>query len=131
MPIPRVKRGQVIEADHFNALVDAINAMELRVAAPLVMTKTNSGGQVIALGFGYDEICVCELTADLADDAGVRTATAKILWDKDQAGTWDIDADTDEIDVYAATNMTGATGDRCIAKFDRQSGLWLLVDKDC
>lgn len=131
MPLERVKPGQTIEAAHFNALVDAINAMELRAAAPLAITKTASGGTVVSLGFGYDEFVVFELTEDLEEDSGVRTASAKILWDLAQAGTWDTDADTDEIEVYAATNATGTSGDRGIAKFDRQSGLWLILDLDC
>lgn len=128
MPLERVKPGQTIEAAHFNALVDAINAMELRAAAPLAITKTASGGTVVSLGFGYDETCVCELTDDLAEGG---SATAKILWDLAQAGTWAVDADTEEITVYAPTNMSGVTGDRVLAKFDRQSGLWLIWQKDC
>lgn len=131
MPLPRVKPGQVIEADHFNQLVDAINAMELRVAAPLAITKSAAGGTVVSMGFGYDEFVVFELLEDLEDDAGVRAADAKILWDTLQAGEWATDADTAEITVYAATNMTGTSGDRGIAKFDRQSGLWLILDLDC
>lgn len=128
MPIPRVKVGDLITADLFNMLIDAINAMELTAAAPLQLSKSAAGGMTISLGFGYDETCVCELLEDLAESGD---AEAKILWDKNQAATWDIDADTETIQVYAVTDMSGVTGDRVIAKFDRQSGLWLAWQKDC
>ena len=129
--IPRVRKGDLIEADVINQLIDAVNAFSIRAAAPLQVSKAVGGGIVISLGFGYDEWCVFELTSDLEDDAGVRMADAKIIWCEEQDGLWDVDADTEEITDHAATNMTGTTGQRGIAKFDRQSGLWLIVDKDC
>lgn len=126
--IPHVRKGQKIEADHINALIDAINALTLTAAAPLQITRSPGGGSVISLGFGFDELCVCELTADLS--AG-GNATANIVYDRARAGTWAETADTAEITVYAVTDMSGTTGDRVIAKFDRQSGLWIALQKDC
>lgn len=128
MPIPHVQDGELITSEVFNALIDAVNALELRVASPLEIKKMPGGGQVISLGYGFDLSCVCELTEDLAS-AG--SAEAKILWDENQAGTWATDADTEHITVYAPTDMSGVTGDRVLAKYDRQSGLWLAYQKDC
>jgi hypothetical protein len=128
MPIQRVRKGEPIRADLINQIIDALNSFELRAAAPLQISKAVGGGLMISLGFGYDLVCVCELTENLAEGGD---ATAKVLWDESQAGTWAIDADTDEITVYAPTNLSGTTGDRVIAKFDRQSGLWIVLQKDC
>jgi hypothetical protein len=128
MALERVKRGDPISHEWANALVDAINALQITVSPPLQITKSARGGLVLSIAYGFDLTCVCELLEDLA--AG-GDAEAKILWDKDQAGTWATDADTETIQVYAPTDMEGVTGDRVLAKFDRQSGLWLAWQKDC
>lgn len=126
--IPRVRKGDLIEADVINQLIDAVNAFSIRAAAPLQVSKAVGGGYTISLGYGYDELCVCELTETLAEGGN---AAANILWDESQAGTWAVSADTSAIEVYAPTNMSGVSGDRVIAKFDRQSGLWIALQKDC
>lgn len=123
-----VRPGEPISAALFNALVDAVQKLEmLNVAAPLEIKTYSNGQRIISLN-ALDLICVCELTATLSEGG---SATAKVLWDDAHAGTWAIDADTATITVYAPTNMSGASGDRVIAKFDRQSGLWLALQKDC
>lgn len=123
-----VRPGEPISAAMFNALVDAVQRLEmLSVAAPLEIKTYSNGQRVISLN-ALDLICVCELTETLSEGG---SADADVLWDDGHAGTWAVAADTSSITVYAPTNMSGSSGDRVIAKFDRQSGLWLALQKDC
>jgi hypothetical protein len=107
MALDRVKRGDPITHEWANALVDAINALQITVSPPLQITKSARGGLVLSIAYGFDLTCVCELLEDLA--AG-GDAEAKILWDKDQAGTWATDADTE--------NDSGLRADR----YERRDG---------
>lgn len=128
-PIPNVRKGEPITADLVNSIIDRLNAQDLGVASPLAITETAGGRRVISLGYGYDLWCVFELLVDLNRGSNARS---KILWDANQAGTWSIDADTAEIYVYDAIGtFQGVTGDRGIAKYDRQSGLWVVENLFC
>lgn len=127
--IKRVAKGDLIRAEHIDALWDAIESLNFTVAAPLTITGSKAGPRVISLGYGYDLACVFELLVDLNRGSNARS---KILWDENQAGTWAIDADTAEIYVYDAIGtFQGVTGDRGIAKYDRQSGLWVVENLFC
>lgn len=127
--IKRVAKGDLIRAEHIDALWDAIESLNFTVAAPLTITGSKAGPRVVSLGYGYDLWCVFELTADLNRGGN---ATAQILWDQNQAGTWSINGDTAAITVYDAVGtFQGVTGDRGLAAYDRQSGLWVVWNLFC
>ena len=128
-PVPNVRKGEPITADLVNQIIDRLNAQNLRVASPLEISQTAGGDRVISIGYGFDLWCVFELTADLNRGGN---AAAKILWDQNQAGTWALDADTSAIAVYDAVGtFQGVTGDRGLAAYDRQSGLWVVWNLFC
>lgn len=127
--LKKVRRGDAIKAEHINAIIERLDELEIRAASPLQITRVQGSGALISLGFGFDLFCVFELTSQLNPGS---YADAKILWDVGKAGTWGEDGDTTTIQVNdAIETFTGEVGDRGIAKFDRQSGLWVVLNLKC
>lgn len=121
----RVRSGEEITSDWANALVDAVTALgQITAAYPLEVSR-DAAGLRLSLAAGL-KIELVELTSDLNSGG---EATAKIL--VRDGDDW-VDAATSEIDVEDPLGtFEGATGDRALVLFHRQSGKWLVLQLEC
>jgi hypothetical protein len=116
--LKRVRPGMPVTAASYNALVDAVNALAGVSGALPIEVRHHPGGTVISLAYQEKE-AVCELLAAMS--AG-GSAAAKLL--AHDGVSW-VDADTAEITVHDAIgSFEFNPGDRVLARFNRQAGLW-------
>lgn len=110
-----VTKGQPVTADWANSLVTALQ----RAIGEIDRLKAQVD---IALAQRLD--AVVELTSDLSMGG---SANAKVLYRDTEANTWK-DGATHEITIYDAVgNIEARAGDRFIAKFIRQQGIWVVL----
>lgn len=121
----RVRPDEEVTADWANAVVDAVRALGRWSASFPLELSTGPSGYRLRLATQI-KIEVFELTEDLASGS---TASAAILW---YDGTVWAQADTHAITVVDSLGtFEGMTGDRGIALFHDQSGLWLILQLQC
>ncbi len=126
--LPRLPGNAVVSAAHFNALAEAVASLQAqrRAAAANVTAafplevRRGPGGAHLSLAW-TERTAVVELTSDLS--AGGSATAQPVIYD---GFDW-IAEETGEITVYDALNaMDGLTGERALAWFHRQSGLWII-----
>ena len=120
-----VRPDEPVTAQWANALVEAVRALSRWSAAfPLELSTGPSGYRLHLVQ--QIKIEVFELSEDLSSGS---TAAADIVW---YDGALWTQASTDAITVADPLGtFEGASGDRGIALFHSQSGLWLILQLQC
>lgn len=112
-------------ADWANTLVDAVRALSRWSASFPLELSTGPSGYRLRLAREI-KIEIFELAEDLTSGS---TASANILW---YDGSLWSQADTHAITVADPLGTyEGTTGDRGIALFHNQSGLWSILQLQC
>ncbi len=125
MDLKRVRPDEPVTAAWANALIDALVPLTRWTASFPLEIRSGPSGYGLHLA-RETKIEVFELAEDLVSGS---TASANILWHNGDDWTT---ADTRSITVADPLGtFEGVTGDRGIAMFHNQSGLWIVLQLQC